>query len=180
MTAHKEEFKKPGTTGKSNSYLSQDFLDYGGFELDLAATETSPESTNMEESGTPEGSKEKDILFKEFDRFLLEAIDDALTSLGGPVKNAVYQHLQDDFGIERSMLAGQIDKFSDIIHRIFGLGASRLEIKFMKNLNEKIKVNLRWPEFDYPESNWLIKDISFFEYVCEARRSYGAQSQKKH
>ncbi len=179
MTSQKEESKIHGRPGISDSLVSQDFMDYGGFELDLTAAETSSESTKIGESGNLEGLKEKDILLKEFDRFLLEAIDDALTSLGEPVKNAVYQHLRDDFGIERCMLPGQIGKFSDIVHRIFGLGASRLEIKFMKNLNEKIEVNLRWPEFDYPESKWLIKDMSFFEYINEARRSYGAQSRKK-
>jgi hypothetical protein len=178
MTTTKEEFKKHGTTGISDSMVSHDFLDNGCFELDLSDTETSPESTKIKQSRNAEGSEEKDIFLKEFDRFLFEAIEDALTSLGGPVKNAVYQHLQDDFGIERSMLPGQIDKLSDIIHRIFGLGASRLEIKFMKNLNEKIEVNLRWPEFDYSESKWLIQDMSFFEYVSEARRSY-VQSRKK-
>ena len=42
----------------------------------------------------------------------------------------------------------QIDKFSDIIYQIFCLGASRLETKFMEDLNSMIKVKVQWPEYE--------------------------------
>lgn len=114
-----------------------------------------------------------------FDQFLIEAINEALSSLGEPVKNTVYLHLQNDFGIEKSEIPSKIEEFSDILHKIFGLGASRLEIKFMKNLNSKIKVNIQWPEYEYPLSKWIIMEVSFIEYVYNMRKNYEVECQKK-
>lgn len=118
--------------------------------------------------------KQPDKIFaqKKFDEYLIEAIDEALTSLGEPVKNAVYFRLASNFDIPKNEIPSNIDNFSDIMHKIFGLGASRLEIKFMKNLHSKIKVNVELSEYDWPLSKWIISDISFKEYVCNARKNY--------
>jgi len=115
----------------------------------------------------------------EFDAVLLEAIDETLSSLGEPVKNTVYQHLRNDFGIEKKSIPSQINKFWDILHRIFGLSANRLEIKVMEKLNAKIKVNVKWPEYEWPLSKWVIADMSFTEYVHNARKNYVAKCQEK-
>ena len=72
----------------------------------------------------------------------------------------------------KNEIPNQIDKFSDIIHKIFGLGACRLEIKFMKNLYSKIKVNVELSEYEWPLSKWIMDDISFKEYVHRVRKKY--------
>ena len=115
---------------------------------------------------------------KKFNEYLLEAIDEALTSLGAPVKNTVYFQLENNFNIPKNEIANHIDKFSDIIHKIFGFGASRLEIKFMKNLHSKIELNVEMAEYEWPLSRWIISDVSFPEYVCNAQKSYCYQQEK--
>ncbi len=107
-----------------------------------------------------------------FDEYLIESIDEAITSLGAPVKNALYLELENSFNMPKNEIPNQIDEFIDIIHKIFGLGASRLEIKFMKNLCAKIKVNIELTEHEWPLSKWIIEEISFTKYVSSARKKY--------
>jgi hypothetical protein len=109
---------------------------------------------------------------EEFDRLLRESIDEALASLGEAVKNTVYLHLHNDFGIQKSEIPSKIFDFSDIIHKIFGLGATRLEIKFMKNLNSKVKIEINWPETPEPFSKWFVAEMSFTEYVTHMRKNF--------
>jgi hypothetical protein len=52
---------------------------------------------------------------------------------------------------------------------MFGLGASRLEIKFMKNLNSKIEGSTQMPEYEWPLSKWIIANLPFKEYIYNAR-----------
>jgi hypothetical protein len=113
-----------------------------------------------------------------FDEYLIEAIDKALTSLGAPVKNTVYFQLENSFNIPKNNIPNQISKFSDVMHKIFGLGASRLEVMFMKNLHSKIKVNFELAEYEWPLSRWILSDISFTEYVDNARKNFCEQQQK--
>ncbi|MGD0451656.1 MAG: hypothetical protein ABSA79_11470 [Candidatus Bathyarchaeia archaeon] len=109
---------------------------------------------------------------RKFDDYLIESIDEALTSLGAPVKNTVYFQLENNFNIPKNEIPQQIDEFTDIMHKIFGLGASRLEIKFMKNLYSKIQVNIKRPEYEWPLSKWIVDDISFTAYVHDMRENY--------
>jgi hypothetical protein len=109
---------------------------------------------------------------RKFDEYLIEAIDEALTSLGAPVKNSIYFQLENNFNIPKNEIPKQIDQFSDIIHKIFGFGASRLEIIVIQKLCPKIKVNVELTEYEWPLSKWIINDITFSEYVYNARKNY--------
>ena len=86
------------------------------------------------------------LLNERFNKYLIEAIDETLTSLGEPVKSALYRNLESNFGISKIDIPRKICDFSVILHKLFGLGASRLELKFMKNLNKKIQADIKWPE----------------------------------
>ena len=132
------------------------------FETSTWKTELSKDRTNQEK----------------FDYFLGEAIDETLSSLGELVKNTVYQRLQNDCCIEKDEIPGQIEEFSDIIHQIFGLGAIQLEIKFMKNLNSKIKINIQRPQYEWPLSKWIIDDLSFTQFVHNARKNFLNECKK--
>ncbi len=109
---------------------------------------------------------------KKFNEYLIESIDDALTSLGEPVKNTVYLQLENNFNITKNKIPDQIVEFTGIMHKIFGLGASRLEIKFMKNLHSKIKVNIEIQGYEWPLSKWIIDDMSFIDYIQKTREKY--------
>ena len=107
-----------------------------------------------------------------FDEYLIEAIDEALSSLGAPVKNTVYFQLENSFNMPKNEIPKQIDEFTDIMHKIFGLGASRLEIKFMKNLHSKIKDHNELTEYKWSLSKWIVAEGSFKEYVHSAGKNY--------
>jgi hypothetical protein len=111
-----------------------------------------------------------DSLQKRFDELLLEAIDEILSSLGEPVKDYLYCRLENDFGIKADEIPKEIDTFEKMLHKIFGLGASRLEIKFMENLYSKIKINVECPERNW--SQWIERDISFVFYIDKMRQSF--------
>jgi hypothetical protein len=147
-------------------------LDHVNVENKGKADKADQTSTNVHNS--------TDEISEEFNKLLLEAIDEALLSLGEAVKNSIYSHLQNDFKIKRNEIPDRICEFSDILHKIFGLGAVRLEVKCMKNISEKIKVRIAWPEYEWPMSKWIVTDITFQEYVGNAKKSYLTERKKNH
>ena len=110
------------------------------------------------------------LLQTRFDELLSEAIDEELCCLGEPIKNYLYSYLENNYGIQKHEIPREIDSFSKMLHRIFGLGASRLEIKFMEKLYSKIKVKVEFPDSNW--SKWIVNDISFVGYVEEMRQSF--------
>lgn len=100
---------------------------------------------------------------KTFEELLLEAIDDALASLGSSVRQSVYFHLGTKFGVSRSTIPDQLDDFERSLERIFGLGSRFLEILILKKLYERIRQPLEWDER---------KELAFVGYVAAARQSY--------
>lgn len=100
---------------------------------------------------------------KGFERLLLEAVDDALASLGDSAKKAIYFHLENKFKIERNEIPQHVEDFADGLEKIFGIGARSLEILVMKNLYERIGQPLQWDKS---------KELIFAEYVAAARRSF--------
>jgi hypothetical protein len=115
---------------------------------------------------------DKALAKTKFDQLLIEAIDETLTSLGTPVKNMLYFQLENSFNMPKEEIPNQIDEFTEIIHKIFGLGASRLEIKFLKILILKIQVRIEVQECDLTLSDWIMKDKSFTKYVNSIRKNY--------
>jgi hypothetical protein len=98
---------------------------------------------------------------RSFESLLLEAVDEALSSLGDSMKQAIYFHLEEDFGISKKDIPYEIDEFAKVIEKIFGFGAKFLEIQIMKNLYEKTRNH-----FEYlPEQD----NLKFTEYVAAAR-----------
>jgi hypothetical protein len=107
---------------------------------------------------------------KPFDQILLDAIDEALASLSENVKVSIYFHLEDLFKITKEEIPNRLSDFSSALEQIFGLGARSLEILFMKNLHAKIKVNFKWPEYEWPLSK-----ACFRNEVSRVRASYAAE-----
>lgn len=105
-----------------------------------------------------------------FEKILLDAIDDALASLGESVRQAIYFHLEKKFKIAKSEIPNRVDDFAKGLEKIFGLGAHFIEILIMKNLYEKIGEPLEWEEN---------KEFSFVGYVAAARQSFSEKEKIK-
>jgi hypothetical protein len=127
-------------------------------------------------SPAPKSNSETD---EKFNQYLLEAIEETLSSLGEVVKNAVLEHLQNDFQINRVDIPQEICDFSNIIHKVFGLGAGRLELKIMKTLNSKLQVDVQLTEYEWPLSKWIVNEVSLTDYIENLRNSYTETVQKK-
>jgi hypothetical protein len=104
-----------------------------------------------------------DMPKKEFNKLLLEAIDEGLSSLGDGSKQAIYFHLEKGFKVKKHEIPYKVEDFAGAVEKIFGLGASFLEILIMKRLYEKIGEVLEWHE---PAA------FTFTGYVAKAERSF--------
>ena len=108
----------------------------------------------------PTGEKTSQLVFN---TCLIKAIDEVLSSLGEPVKNEVYRHLQNEFNLSKCDIPDKPGVFSDYLHKIFGHGAGRLETLFIKKADALIQTNTQYTctiSKEPPQSN-----ISFREYV---------------
>lgn len=99
---------------------------------------------------------------RDFEKILLEAVDEQLTSLGESSKQALYFHLERGFNIKRHEIPAKTEAFVSAMEKIFGQGANYLEILIMKRLHEKIGYNVK-----IRSSN-----LTFIEYVEAAKQSY--------
>jgi hypothetical protein len=120
---------------------------------------------NIDQTSPSLKVQEKTDCRERFDSYLQEAIDEALSSLGEVVKNAILEHLTNDFGISRAEIPQKIHDFSRIIQKMFGLGAGRLEARIIKNLETKIKMDPDLAQYELPQSLWTCNDGSLAEYV---------------
>ena len=100
---------------------------------------------------------------KPFDTLLLEAVDEALSSLGESAKLSIYFHLENKFRVAKDEIPNRLTAFTSGLEKIFGLGAHFIEILIMKNLFEKTGQPLEWNEN---------RELSFIEYVTTAKQSY--------
>ncbi len=158
-TGNQRETINP-TNASSLLIQEQDLLEINLFDQEKPTSETGEQSLN------------RILAQKKFNEYLIQAVDEALISLGEPVKNTIYFQLENNFNIQKNEIPDKIVEFIDILHKIFGLGASRLEIKFMKNLHSKVQVSIEIKGCDWPLSNWIIEDMSFTEYVQKTREKY--------
>lgn len=104
-----------------------------------------------------------------FEKLLLEAIDEGLSSLGNSPKQAVYFYIEKKFNVKKREIPYKTEEFVDALEKIFGLGAKFLEILIIRRLYEKVGQILEWNEAQ--------TDLTFTEYATAARRSYLKKKQ---
>ena len=104
-----------------------------------------------------------------FERLLLKAIDEGLSSLGDSPKRVVYFYIEKKFDIKKRDIPYKVEEFVDALEKIFGLGAKFLEILIIKRLYEEIGQIFEWNERQ--------TDLVFTEYVVAARRTYLKKKQ---
>ena len=98
----------------------------------------------------------------EFDKLLVSAIDDALTSLGESVKQSIYFHIENKFNVARNDIPENLKDFQGGLEKIFGTGARFIEILIMKNLHTKIGLPLKMES----------EQLEFVEYIDVAKRGF--------
>lgn len=99
----------------------------------------------------------------DFDKLLLSAIDEALSSLGESVKQSIYFHIENKFSVSRSDIPENLNQFQGGLEKIFGTGAQFIEILIMKNLHAKIGVPLMMGKR---------KRLEFIAYVDAAKQGF--------
>ncbi len=99
----------------------------------------------------------------DFEKLLLEAVDEGLSSLGDSSKRAIYFHLEKSFNIRREEIPGKIEVFAEAIEKVFGSGADFLEILIMKRLHEKVGTRFKLHE---------TTDFAFADYMATVKRHF--------
>jgi len=104
-----------------------------------------------------------------FERLLLEAVDEGLSSLGESSRQAIYFHLEKSFNIKKREIPIKIEDFTEAIEQIFDCGADFLEILIMKRLHEKVKGKLELSNSE---------NFAFIEYVTAAKQGFATTKKK--
>jgi hypothetical protein len=100
---------------------------------------------------------------RNFDRLLLNSIDDALLSLGESARQSIYFHIENNFNVPRQQIPYNLENFQFALERIFGVGARFIEILIMKSLYQKLNCPLDM------EDN---KQLEFVKYMEAARQTF--------
>lgn len=109
---------------------------------------------------------------RDFEKFVVEAVDEGLSSLGDSSKQAIYFHLEKSFDIKRKEIPSKIDDFAKALEKIFGIGANFLEVLIKERLDEKTGKN------DKSEEN---QHLTLAQYVksCESNLSKESLEREK-
>jgi len=100
---------------------------------------------------------------KIFNKLLLNAIDEALKSLGKSARQSVYFHIENKFSINRNEIPRNLQEFQEGLETIFGTGTRFIEILIIKNLHSGIGRPLIMEKSE---------QLEFIEYVNESKQSY--------
>ena len=88
--------------------------------------------------------EELPVLKRDFEKILLEAVDEGVSSLGESLKEAIYFHLGKNFNIKKHEIPDKIEAFTDAVENIFGFGANFLEIAIIRQLHAKASQRAKW------------------------------------
>ena len=101
------------------------------------------------------------MLNGEFEKLLVEAIDESLSSLGDSPKQSIFFHLENTFKIKKQEIPNNIASFDVALKKLFGPGADFLETLIVKKLCEKADLVFKEP---------TPKDASFTEIITSIKR----------
>jgi hypothetical protein len=108
----------------------------------------------------------------DFQRIFLEAAHEAFGLFGKRVEQSIYSQLEDTFKIAKKDIPLHVEKFTRALEKIFGPGATLLEIEMMKSLHEKVgpgfKYHTKNENLTFPE---YLKAIRVFLSVCTHAKS---------
>ncbi|MEM2092731.1 MAG: NitrOD5 domain-containing protein [Candidatus Bathyarchaeia archaeon] len=116
----------------------------------------------------PSYGLDMDKLEMNFNNVLVEAVDEALNTLGASIKDALYYHLEATFSVKRETIYQNPAKFADGLERIFGLGSKFIEKMILDLISDKTECKIS------PE--WQMK--SFEENIQEMKKEFIAKKQQ--
>ncbi len=111
---------------------------------------------------------------KNYEAVLMEAIDDALLTLGKNVQISIYFHLQTKFGLSKQEIPSHVTDFSDALEKIFGEAAKKIEILIMKFLNDRAQCDYEWSG-----PGWLVPNLTFEDYVSMVKATLESRKIEK-
>jgi hypothetical protein len=88
----------------------------------------------------------------DFDRALLEAIDEGLLIIGDGVGHVIYHHVERNFNVRREEIPEKLDAFQKGLEALLGVGARVPEKLIAKKLYDKL--GLSFEEHD----GWTLVD----------------------
>ena len=94
-----------------------------------------------------------------FEKILLVAVEEGLSSLGDSSKHAIFFHLEASFKVKKDNIPTNLTEFAKALEKIFGPGASYLEKLIVKRLYEKLGLEFKEVE------RW-----NFLEYVNNVKK----------
>ena len=89
-----------------------------------------------------------------FDEAFLEATDFAFSLLGDSGKQAVYHHLEKNYGLTRRVIPHKVEAFANAVRTIFGEAAALIEMSIMRSLFGRVHGFKYFPgkaEFSFKE-----------------------------
>ena len=92
-----------------------------------------------------------------FEKLLLEAIDENLASMGESPKQAIYYHLEKGFNVKKQEIPCKTEAFVLAVEKLFGIGANFIESLILKKLYEKAGLKGKEEAF---------KNLTFVEIVA--------------
>ena len=102
------------------------------------------------------------MLNGEFEKLLVEAIEESLSSLGDSPKQSILFHLENTFKIKKQEIPDNTASFDVALKKLFGPGADFLEAVIAKKLCEKADLVFKAPppkEADFTETIASIKQM---------------------
>ena len=96
-----------------------------------------------------------------FENAVAESIDEALSTLGENVKQAVYSYLEKKCNMEKEQIPSMMTDFTNAIELIFGDAAKLVELKIIEKLQGKVK------GFVYKSKS---KEMFFAEYLSALQK----------
>lgn len=106
---------------------------------------------------------------REFNKYLLESVDEASSSLGNSSKQAICSHLERGFSIERKEIPGRIEAFANAMKKILGFWANSLKTLITKQLHKN---------FGKKFQGQIDGNQRFVDYVKSGRRCFGVETKK--
>jgi hypothetical protein len=97
-----------------------------------------------------------------FDKLLLGVIDEALSSLGESVRQAIFFHIENEFSVNRNEIPRNLRAFQEGLEKIFGAGARFIEVLIIKNLHAMTGNSLVMRK----------SELEFIKYIDAAKQSY--------
>lgn len=118
-----------------------------------------------------------------FDSLLLEAVDEALSTLGEPCKKAFYIYFEKNYEIKKHEIPLKIERFAKAVQDLFGVGARLIEIQIMKNLREKLgdfTFQLKVENLTFTEYVTAVKMLELFSEKSNKARNYQCKNSFKY